>query len=287
MHKIHSLLLCLLITVGSSVSAAGPITHALLGYIWLEECGTQYTDADKKAFLIGTLFPDIRYLTHDTRESTHLGGISLKRVAEEPDPFTAGVKFHAWADDLREAYMHQRMEMAQKRKDQLEGTLTDITSVLRSSFLKYLEDEIYFGDLDWHDLITFLRKLEVTSPSKTISESTLKEWYALLVDQFELSPGVFFQQLGKEGKSYLDLPARTLTQWAKLLAHDAHNPVYQKHAADMLAFFKDKIKDCSSEQVYEWAGGGWVSWLKKIAPTSLKKFYLEVIAQLQRILGRG
>lgn len=58
-----------------------------------------------EAFLVGTLFPDIRYITHFPREKTHFNVNSLKEVGETSSPFDAGMKFHAWVDRVREEFV--------------------------------------------------------------------------------------------------------------------------------------------------------------------------------------
>lgn len=89
-----SLITILLCQVGW---AAAPLTHAYLAHYW--------PSGDPEAFLVGTLFPDIRYLGVIEREETHFTQVSISDVAEESDPFTAGMLFHSYVDLVREEHM--------------------------------------------------------------------------------------------------------------------------------------------------------------------------------------
>ena len=81
---------------------AGPISHVVYAKLALQS----FLDvADKKRFIIGTLFPDIRYLGHINRHATHATDVKLADVRAESDSFKAGMLFHALVDETRHAFV--------------------------------------------------------------------------------------------------------------------------------------------------------------------------------------
>lgn len=80
---------------------AGPITHLVLTQKVYERF---FSQKDRGAFVVGTSFPDIRYLGVIEREKTHRPRVTLKQVLEA-ESFEAGVQFHVLVDVVRERFM--------------------------------------------------------------------------------------------------------------------------------------------------------------------------------------
>ena len=72
-----------------AIYAAGPMTHLYLGE---EYCKMNRIEDEGKVrdFLVGTLFPDIRYITHFPREKTHPHVSHLREVQASDSLFEAG-----------------------------------------------------------------------------------------------------------------------------------------------------------------------------------------------------
>lgn len=79
---------------------AGPVTHIVLALQAL----ALMPDKNPQEFIIGTSFPDIRYLGVISREQTHFNNspISFDEVKREQDSFKAGMMFHVLVDQVRE-----------------------------------------------------------------------------------------------------------------------------------------------------------------------------------------
>ena len=58
-----------------------------------------------KEFIFGTSFPDIRYLKVVSRTETHFTNVSLQDILQEKNSFKAGMVFHSFVDERREAYV--------------------------------------------------------------------------------------------------------------------------------------------------------------------------------------
>lgn len=82
---------------------AAPIAHIFLAVQMLS--GPLKGIFDEKEFIIGTSFPDIRYLKVVERTETHVQHVTLQDIFKEKDSFKAGLLFHSFVDEQRETYM--------------------------------------------------------------------------------------------------------------------------------------------------------------------------------------
>lgn len=79
---------------------AAPITHLVLAEKIFDEDLSLF---DRKEFLLGTLFPDIRYLKTIDHDKTHFNNLKITDLAGG-NSFLAGAKFHSIVDDARGLY---------------------------------------------------------------------------------------------------------------------------------------------------------------------------------------
>lgn len=83
---------------------AAPVGHLICA---LALFNSGHEVEDKNAFLAGTSFPDIRYVSHLERAHTHkLDSTKLSDVLNA-NSFEAGRRFHAWVDLERDKYMKE------------------------------------------------------------------------------------------------------------------------------------------------------------------------------------
>ncbi|KKQ32333.1 MAG: hypothetical protein US49_C0010G0033 [candidate division TM6 bacterium GW2011_GWF2_37_49] len=79
-----------------------PLIHVALAIIALQG---QLEGVDKKSFIIGTSFPDIRYLNVIDRKKTHIKNVSWDQILQEKNPFKIGYLFHSFVDQLFDDFM--------------------------------------------------------------------------------------------------------------------------------------------------------------------------------------
>src|SRR5580700_4486111 len=88
--------------------SAGPMLH-----LWVAERFCEMydiTDQDTlRGIIVGTEFPDIRYMTHQPRDLTHPDVSGIKEVCESNTPFEMGMKLHVWLDTVREQFIPQEI----------------------------------------------------------------------------------------------------------------------------------------------------------------------------------
>ena len=78
-----------------------PVMHIVLSLLILP----YLPDKDPKEFILGTSFPDIRYLGVIDRRKTHNPCPSWDHVVKEKSSFKAGMEFHALVDVMHDNYM--------------------------------------------------------------------------------------------------------------------------------------------------------------------------------------
>lgn len=78
-----------------------PVMHIVLSLLILP----YLPDKDPKEFILGTSFPDIRYLGVIARNKTHNPCPSWDHVVKEKSSFKAGMEFHALVDVMHDNYM--------------------------------------------------------------------------------------------------------------------------------------------------------------------------------------
>lgn len=88
-----------------------------------------FSGKEKSDFLVGTLFPDIRYLAGLEREKTHLSEVKLTDCREDLS-FWAGLKFHSLIDILFDDFILGRSCADEDHKNH--------------TALKYLQDELLY-----------------------------------------------------------------------------------------------------------------------------------------------
>jgi hypothetical protein len=134
-----------------SVDAAAPVTHVLLAEKWIEY-KEHYNKKEKRAFILGTLFPDIRYLGVVTRNKTHEFELTISDLEKKQSPFIKGKRLHAWVDETREALVvkwniYSKLKSIKDQK-------------YKATFLKLLEDEILYTQRDWQNIRHYLLTIE-------------------------------------------------------------------------------------------------------------------------------
>ncbi len=214
------LIIPFLILCGSVAQAAAPATHVLYAQLWME----QNYIADPQLFVAGTLFPDIRYLGTISRAHTHEKGITPKKIRQTASPFKAGMRLHVYLDETREKFV---------KDSKIEKELTAIPKKYRVLFLKVLEDEIYWNQVDTQLAQNALAIIHDQEIEAGVDEETVLAWHRSLTDYFDQRPSLFFKQLALEGKGFLQADAETIAQWAQILPSYALNRTFIDYSNKM------------------------------------------------------
>lgn len=218
--------------------AAGPVMHVALGERWLALYAPQYTEEEKKLFLLGTVFPDIRYLGVIKRSQSHFKGITLAKVYENTSPFQRGVLFHSFVDEYREKFV---------RSVAIEKQFVEVPRHLQGTFLKLVEDQIVHGKQDWGKFRIFLSSIPEEEKSYGIDIQSLTQWHTGLTVYFTTLPSFILTQVSLFDKGILTLDAATVKLWSTLLPKYADDPTLQKYVDSLFLSF-DKALSSQKEK---------------------------------------
>lgn len=150
---------------------AGPISHV----IFAEKLqASRYARVDDNAFMLGNLFPDIRYLNVVDRMSTHHTCVTLDMIADEKDDFQAGILFHSYIDETREAFV-KSMGIYSRYHE------THLISVA----LKLCEDLYLYSRSDnWDHYKALMSHIADEELATGIPIESLKKWHDIHAEYF-------------------------------------------------------------------------------------------------------
>ncbi|HEU0051292.1 MAG TPA: hypothetical protein VFQ60_04550 [Patescibacteria group bacterium] len=154
---------------------AAEATHVVLTELVFDEFFSYFSKSD---FIIGTLFPDIRYLGVIDRARTHLADFDLKYIQSEESAFIAGMKFHHLVDQIREHFMveHGLYSLCPKFDYQTQA-------------IKLLEDERYYSKIDtWSLERAYLEGIPDEEAGFGIAEASIQKWHSILQAYFLQPP---------------------------------------------------------------------------------------------------
>lgn len=213
--------------------ASAPAMHVFLGERWLAKFAPEYQEEDKKLFLLGTVFPDIRYLGVIKREQTHFKNVTLQKIRQEKSAFKRGMLLHSYVDELRENYAP---------REAVEKKLSDIPRPLQGTFLKLLEDQILQDKLNWALFRSALLSIPEEEKKIGIPEKSLAEWHTGLTVYFSVFPSLLLMQLGMMEQKIFILDAPTVKLWGTLLPQYTHNKEVQQYLDGFIKTFDKKLK---------------------------------------------
>ncbi len=184
---------------------AAPIAHIFCALVFLQSPDCPIID--KKAFIVGTSFPDIRYVGHLRREQTHWLDLTIDDIKKEKNPFIAGMKFHSWVDETRERFVE---------KNNLYDCFT--SSAINKTVLKFFEDTQLHEKVDWSEIIPYFDDIQKEEISFGIPTETINHWHSTLQEYFSREPTIehikiTFEKMIPNGNN--KTPLKKLYFWIK------------------------------------------------------------------------
>ncbi|MBU2036835.1 hypothetical protein KJ866_01325 [Patescibacteria group bacterium] len=152
-----------------------PITHIVLADKVFDK---YFSDKDRKAFFVGTSFPDIRYYDNLDREKTHQDGLNIERIGKESS-FLAGMHFHAFVDE-KWGDFYQWLE---EHPFYIEPHQVSVVA------LKFFEDERLYGRFkEWEQIAEFFDGVLDEEKKFEIAEKDILRWHGFLRQYFIKKP---------------------------------------------------------------------------------------------------
>lgn len=152
---------------------ASQITHIVYG----KKIFDRMADSNWHDFVIGTVFPDIRYLAKLDRNSTHIFHTKEINIPKK-NSFKAGFYTHCFVDEKREEILQSLGMYKLIPHDYLHATA-----------IKMLEDYFNFPLFaDWKSIITILEDTLSEEESYGVDKVTVKSWHAGIQQYINVGP---------------------------------------------------------------------------------------------------
>lgn len=209
--------------------SAAPVVHIYLAEKWMTLHCPNYSEVDRKAFLVGTLFPDIRYLGVISRSDTHELGVKLEDILNAKTPFFSGKKLHCYIDEQRENLV---------KEWKIYHKLPEMTHEQRATFLKLVEDEILFSKSDWKEARDALNKIEAEEMTYEIKGDDVQLWHAILIQYLSMRPSLVLFELGQFHQKYMNIPPDKTAEWSNEVINTSKKEDIQQYVLNLLAHFE-------------------------------------------------
>jgi len=153
-----------------------PATHILIAEKIFDK---HFYHLDRRAFLIGTSFPDIRYPAHVDRDRTH-PVLKTIREMQAQTPFTAGMSFHSFVDHLWNQTMRANHV-------QLFSELPHDRAMIHA--MKVLQDRfLYEKSGNWDQISHLFQAILTEERAFGIGVEILQQWHAMLAHYLSKPP---------------------------------------------------------------------------------------------------
>lgn len=157
---------------------AATITHIVCALSLLNNNALEVDNI--KNFIIGTTFPDIRYLKVIQRKSTHIKNVRWTDIEKAVGSFEKGLLLHSRLDEVREAYIVER---------NLYAFIPN--SPFRGHVLKFYEDILLYEMIDdWSKIADYFDTILAEEIKFNIKEEDIQTWHLLLKHYVSQKPNV-------------------------------------------------------------------------------------------------
>jgi len=212
--------------------AAAPAMHVYLAEEFIQNY--KVSASDHSAFIVGTLYPDIRYAADIPRAQTHEHNVSLQDIClVSNDYFNAGKKFHSYVDEKRERFAY---------RSHIYDVIKPVPIEYRATYLKLLEDEIIWDHVDRMDVILNLFHFSPDEKMATINEWDIFKWHVWLMLYFQHRPSEHLMSLAQDHKGWQNIPAEVIANWAVQLPAQVKDERIKKYVNQLTTYFQTQFE---------------------------------------------
>jgi hypothetical protein len=160
---------------------ASPVTHIIFA---LKILCLLPASIDKTEFIIGTSFPDIRYLAHIDRAATHIEPITWQDIITCQDSFYAGMLFHNLLDLIRLHHFEFRFY-------EREAPFIPLYKKMFPLVMKFAEDAILYETCDeWQKIANCFDTICDQEVEMCGNKEVVIQWHQALKNYLKEPPTV-------------------------------------------------------------------------------------------------
>lgn len=184
-----------------------------------------------RGIVVGSEFPDIRYLTRMSRSVTHpeVGGIGDVDVCV--DGFERGMKLHVWLDVVREEFV----------REEVYGVVARYAEGHKATLLKLIEEEILADCYDgrrWSSCFDVVMEGE----RRFAGEDVIRKWHGMVQWAMAVRPSWLLW-----GRSYwggaFGVGAETLYRWSYVVPELKKMRIFQEHVRGLLVHIEKELQN--------------------------------------------
>lgn len=225
------LILLLFLFIFLRVEAAAPLTHLFFAEVWNNHV-EGYEREELSSFILGNLFPDIRYVANISREMTHFENVGPLDVKEHFSPFLKGMILHSVIDEIREKIVVD---------SRIYEILNEIESPHLTTLLKLVEDEILWDHFDGKRYLPFLKNIIEAEVATGIPCDTIRKWHFFLGYYLGNKPSQMLYSLALMDRPFLNVPVDVVQRWAFLVPQLAENKVFLEYVETLIASIRNSL----------------------------------------------
>lgn len=208
----------------NSAYTAAPLTHLYLGDVFLKH----YHVEDRKAFLLGNIYPDIRYMSKISRTKTHKKNVTLEEIIHEKDSFKKGCLLHSYVDVLRESIVE---------KLHIYDMIHPYDRGYKSKLLKFVEDEYLFQRCSTAEYVQMNAVPIIQEFQHNLQLLDLRKWHFYISGYLTIRPSTQMYLLSMATKEIFGIPSHIIFNWSSeipILASDPYLIKYTKYMLDRI-----------------------------------------------------
>lgn len=185
------------------VSASNSVAHCYFAERYLEH-NSKYTETERKEFMVGTLFPDIRDLDATVHELTHIKDVTIDGVRNAETPFLAGWMLHCLVDDVRTAF---------QKEWGIFDRLSDFNVQRKGAFLKVVEDALVYDRINRQFVIESLKDIYDGEREIEKSDQIIQKWHDINIGLLSKSQKEILMGFSERGEGFLKYSPEEIQDW--------------------------------------------------------------------------
>ncbi|MEM7175717.1 MAG: hypothetical protein AAF443_07315 [Chlamydiota bacterium] len=222
LQQLRALIFALLAISCRGLFAAAPVMHMWVAEQFCSICNIT-DDTERQALMVGNQFPDIRYISNVSRESTHPSMSKIEDVTTcSSDFFTVGMNLHSWTDRVREDAIDKEIY-----KD-----IAPYANERGATMLKFIEDEVLaelYDGTQWRHYFNTILPQELTFTDQT----TVSKWHRIIQANLSIRPS-WLLWLHSYYDAKLGLSPAELYLWSYHISEFAQQDRFKDHVRSLL-----------------------------------------------------
>lgn len=203
---------------------ATPVTYVYFAEKWMDHHHSEYSSEEKSAFVLGVVFPDIRYLNIRMPKEPDPMSISYDQVVSAETPFEKGRLFHYYFSRIRNEIIASY---------DVYNELSSVPTEQRDLLLMLLEDHTYYEEIDKEKVKRHFSKVIEAEEYTGVPHHTLRTWHRIVCQYYGMSPFSIVYRLRQFGFGMFGATKETVAEWSREFPALLESDTFQTYIATL------------------------------------------------------